>query len=88
MSAGEQGKALMARWFRSVHQIADGDYACTLFEVRATHQGEFLGVPARGNPVCLAVLSLARIGDGRFVEEWELFEGEGLRRQMRAPVRG
>jgi len=65
-----------------VTQVGEGDWVCTLFEVTATQRGEFLGVPASGNKIMIPVLSLARVQDGKFIEEWELFDGEELRRQM------
>jgi predicted ester cyclase len=67
-----------------LRQVSEGDWVCTLFEVTATQRGEFLGVPASGNEIKIPVLSLARVEDGKFIEEWELFDGEELRRQMAA----
>jgi steroid delta-isomerase-like uncharacterized protein len=64
------------------HQIAEGDWVATLFDMKATHRAEFLGVPASGNRVEVTVVSYARYADGKVIEEWEIFDSGDVIAQM------
>ncbi|BFU90599.1 MAG: hypothetical protein NTAFB01_17860 [Nitrospira sp.] len=51
--------------------FADGDTLVGRFTYRATHQGEFLGLPATGRSIRMRSIDIWRVRDGRFVEHWD-----------------
>jgi len=63
-------------------EIVAGDMITTVVTVRATHQQEFLGIPATGKPVSFMVIGLDRIVDGKIVEHWALPDFFGLLQQI------
>ncbi len=52
--------------------------------VRGTHRGEFMGVPPTGKSVEIDGIEIARVEDGKFVEDWLLWDALGLLRQLGA----
>lgn len=65
-------------------QIAEGDRVVTRWTARATHQGEFQGIPASGKPVRLAGIDIDRIVGGKVVECWPYADELGLLQQLGA----
>ncbi|MEZ4730014.1 MAG: ester cyclase [Caldilineaceae bacterium] len=63
-------------------EIVAGDMITTVVTVRATHQKEFLGIPATGKPVSFMVIGLDRIVDGKIVEHWALPDFFSLLQQI------
>jgi predicted ester cyclase len=53
---------------------------------RATHRGEFNGIPATGRTVVFTGLVVYRIRDGRIAESWGELDFAGLWRQLTAPA--
>ncbi len=51
--------------------LADGDMLVGRFTYRATHQGEFLGLPATGRSIRMRSIDIWRVQDDRFVEHWD-----------------
>ena len=51
-------------------QLTEGDLEAHRWTISGTHQGEWAGIPASGNPVAVKGLSLSRIEDGKVAEEW------------------
>jgi predicted ester cyclase len=64
--------------------IAEGDKVVCRWTVRATHQGEFMGVPATGKVVTWTGISITRFAGGKDVEDWESFDMLGLMQQLGA----
>ena len=64
--------------------IAEGDKVVSRFTARATHQGEFMGVPATGKVVTFTGIYISRFAGGKCVEDW--FSGDmlGLLQQLGA----
>ena len=64
--------------------IAEGDKVVSRFTARATHQGEFMGVPATGKVVTFTGIYISRFAGGKCVEDW--FSGDmlGLFQQLGA----
>ena len=62
--------------------IAEGDKVVSRFTARATHQGEFMGVPATGKVVTLTGISISRLASGKVVEDWDSFDALGLMQQL------
>jgi steroid delta-isomerase-like uncharacterized protein len=52
--------------------VAEGDKVAARFTTRGRHDGEFLDVPATGDPIKMGGFGLFRIADGRIAEEWLL----------------
>ncbi|MCE7986691.1 MAG: hypothetical protein DYG89_36420 [Caldilinea sp. CFX5] len=63
-------------------EIVAGDMITTVVTVRATHQKEFLGIPATGKQVSFMVIGLDRIVDGKIVEHWALPDFFSLLQQI------
>src|SRR5215216_5839105 len=51
---------------------------------KATHQGEYMGIPPTGNRVSFRGISIYRIEGGQIAESWGLSEDLGLMRQIGA----
>ena len=49
--------------------VVEGDHVAGRFELRGTHGGEFLGVPATGKPIAVAASNFSRFADGRIIDE-------------------
>ena len=64
--------------------IAEGDMVAARWSSRATHLGEYLGVPPTGNEVEFTGISVYRIEGGRIAESWTEEDELGLMRQIGA----
>ncbi|MBI1769976.1 MAG: ester cyclase [Bacteroidetes bacterium] len=51
-------------------QVAEGDKVTTRKAIHATHQGEFMGIPASNKKVTIQVIDIIRLRDGKYVEHW------------------
>jgi predicted ester cyclase len=65
-------------------QHTDGDFVITRVVGRATHTGDFLGVPATGREVTMEGIAIHRVVDGKLVEHWGQVDAIGLMMQMGA----
>jgi steroid delta-isomerase-like uncharacterized protein len=61
-----------------------GDQLGARLVLSGRHQGEFLGVPASGNDVQLAITTLLTMRDGKCVERWSTADMLGLLIQVGA----
>jgi predicted ester cyclase len=62
--------------------IAEGDKAVVRFSLRATHQGEFMGIPATGRSINVPGIIIYRIADGKIVEHWMQIDSAALMQQL------
>ena len=62
--------------------IAVGDRVIYRFIVRGTHKEEFGGIPATGNKIESSGIMIARIENGKVVEDKEEFDMLGLMQQL------
>jgi steroid delta-isomerase-like uncharacterized protein len=62
--------------------VAEGDLVAYRQTFRATHQGEFFGVPATGKRVEMSGTHLMRIADGKLIEHWANNDDLGMLRQL------
>ena len=63
--------------------IAGHDKTVARVTARATHQGEFMGVPATGSSVELALIDIMRFDDAGLVcEHWGVADMLGLMQQL------
>ena len=51
--------------------VVAGDRVVGRFVYRGTHLGEFMGIPASGQPVEMRSIDIWRVADGMFVEHWD-----------------
>jgi predicted SnoaL-like aldol condensation-catalyzing enzyme len=51
--------------------IISGDRVIGRYTYRGTQTGEFMGIPASGNPIEMRSIDIWRVKDGMFVEHWD-----------------
>jgi predicted ester cyclase len=51
-------------------QIAEDDKVTTRKRFKATHTGEFMGIPASGKSVTIHVIDIIRLQGEKYVEHW------------------
>ena len=65
--------------------LVSGDKAVARVRATGTHQGEFMGMPATGRSIDVAVIDIMRFGeDGLVHEHWGLFDSLGMMQQLGA----
>ncbi len=52
--------------------VAEEDKVAALVNWKATHQGEYLGIPATGKKIDIDVVMIIKIKDGKWVEFWNV----------------
>jgi C-1 hydroxylase len=62
--------------------VADGDRVASRMTARATHTGEYMGMPATGRSVTCSVFGIARVADGKLVEHWGVTDELHLMQQV------
>lgn len=65
-------------------QVADEDTVAVRFTVRATHKGEFHGLPPTGRQMTMTGIDIQRIADGKIAENWANLDALGLLQQLGA----
>ena len=63
-------------------QIAESDRVVLRWSVQATHQGDFMGIPATGKRVSFSGTSTYRLSGGKIAEEWTHADMLGLMTQL------
>jgi predicted ester cyclase len=64
--------------------IAEGDKVVARWRARATHRGEYVGIPPTGKEVEFTGISVYRIEGGKIAESWTVEDELGLLRQIGA----
>ncbi len=64
--------------------IAEGDKVVARWRSRATHRGEYMGIPPTGEEVEFTGISVYRIEGGKIAESWNSEDQFGLMRQIGA----
>lgn len=64
--------------------IAEGDKVFTYKTLYATHQGEFMGIPATGKKVEVNVMDINKIVDGKMAEHWSITDMMAFMMQLGA----
>jgi steroid delta-isomerase-like uncharacterized protein len=62
--------------------VVEGNRFANRWTMRATHQGEFSGVPPTGKQVTLTGMSFGRIENGKIAEVWDQVDALGLMQQL------
>jgi len=74
-------------YFTIEEQIAEADKVALRWTATGTHNGEFMGLPPTGNHMTVTGISFARFADGKFAEEWTVYDMLGMMEQLgAAPV--
>lgn len=58
--------------------LAEGDKVAAHVTVRATHTGEFMGIPPSGKEVTMRVSDIVRFAAGKAVERWGVEDMSGM----------
>ena len=64
--------------------IAEGDKVVARWRSRATHRGDYMGMPPSGKEVQIMGISVYRIEEGKIAESWTVEDQFGLMRQIGA----
>ncbi len=67
-----------------IHLLADGDKVISHVQMRGTHKGEFMGIPATGKRVEWSAISIVRLANGKIAERWNIADRYGLLQQLGA----
>jgi C-1 hydroxylase len=52
--------------------VAEGDKVAVLVNWKATHKGEYMGIPATGKKINISVAMIIKIKAGKWVEFWNV----------------
>ena len=63
-------------------QVAEGDRVATRITMIATQSGRYQGRPPTGKRIRIPFMDIARVRDGKIVEEWTEFDWAGLLRRL------
>ncbi len=83
----KQAINIFLKAFPDVHltvedMIAEGDKVVTRYTSRGTQKGVFMGIPPTGKQITISSIIIARIADGKIVEEWGLDDQMGMLQQL------
>jgi steroid delta-isomerase-like uncharacterized protein len=62
--------------------IGEGDKVAQRRLYEGTHQGELFGIPATGKLVSVSQITVSRVANGKFVEEWAETDFLGMLQQL------
>lgn len=62
--------------------IAEGDKVVARWTMKATHEGELMGVPATGKQLTQSGAAIYRLSNARIVELWNFPDNLGLMQQL------
>jgi steroid delta-isomerase-like uncharacterized protein len=62
--------------------VAEGNKVVARYVIRATHQGDFQGIPPTGKQITVAGMSLFHLEGGKVAEEWDSFDAMGMMQQL------
>jgi predicted ester cyclase len=68
--------------FIILDMIAEGDKVVVRMPFKATHMGDFFGIPATGKEVYVDGVHILRIAGGKVAEHWGSNDDLGLMRQL------
>lgn len=68
--------------------IAEGEHVALFWTKRATHTGEYIGLPATGRHVTLQAIHWSRFVDGRAQEVWVMLDAMSMMQQVGLFPRG
>ena len=65
-------------------QIAEGDMVTTRKTITGTHTGALMGLAPTGRHVCIDVIDIVRVADGRYAEHWGINNLASVLAQLKA----
>lgn len=86
----EQYKGLCTAYFAAFpdlyittnDQISEGNKVMKMWTANSTHKGDFMGIPATGNPIEVKGIEMFRIADGKIAELWAVMDNLGMLQQL------
>jgi steroid delta-isomerase-like uncharacterized protein len=89
ITAYKQFVNLYLNAFPDVHfniedEISEGNTVVIRWTVTGTHNGDLPGVPRTGRPISVTGITIARLGNGKFVESWNNWDALGMMQQLGA----
>jgi steroid delta-isomerase-like uncharacterized protein len=63
-------------------QVAEGDKVVNHWKAQGTHRGSLMGIPPTGKQLTTSGTYIARIVDGKIVEEWGNMDALGMLQQL------
>jgi predicted ester cyclase len=64
--------------------IAEGDIVASRYNMRVTHTGTFMGIPATGKQILAKGVDVRRIEGGKVAEIWDFPDTMGIMTQLGA----
>lgn len=64
--------------------LAEGDTVVIHSRFLGTHEGEFMGIPATGRAMDMAVIDIVRVADGKIIEHWGISDTMALMQRLGA----
>jgi C-1 hydroxylase len=58
--------------FTIEHMVAEGDKVAAVVNWKATHRGEYLGIPPTGKKIDITVANIIKISGGKWAEFWNV----------------
>lgn len=68
--------------FEVTRLVAEGDFVVLHLVARATHSGDFQGIPPTGKSVEWAGIGILRFAEGKVAERWNVTDLAGLMQQI------
>jgi predicted ester cyclase len=68
--------------FEVVEQISEGDLVSEIVRITGTHLGDFDGLAPSGRRISVLALGVSRFRDGKYVEDWGLWDTATLQAQL------
>jgi steroid delta-isomerase-like uncharacterized protein len=62
--------------------VAEGDRVVIRTTLKATHQGEFQGLPATGKTISVPGITIYRMDNGKIAEAWLVSDNLGMMQQL------
>jgi predicted ester cyclase len=82
-SVGEWCAAFLSDTHHAIEDVeAEGAMVAARWTTRATHRGEFMGVPPIGDRVAVRGIGVYRFSGSKIVESWDEYDALGLLRQL------
>lgn len=71
----------------ATHVVGEGDHVAARLQVTATHQGDFIGIPATGRQIQYEEFVVVRFAGGRIIEHWGVADGLAIMQQLGSDLR-
>jgi predicted ester cyclase len=65
-------------------QLAEGDQVMTYKTLKGTHLGNFMGIPPTGKQVCVDLIDIFTVVNGKLTEHWKVVDDLAMLQQLGA----